>query len=107
MSEHLQKKLITKEEARNHRWRNVITRALGNRNSVEIDVNTVEVAPGDRLLLCTDGLSGMVKDAEIKETICSMGDNLELACQTLVQKANEYGGMDNITLVLIKFLPED
>ncbi len=107
VSEQLQKKLITEEEARNHRWRNVITRALGNRNSVEIDVSTVEVAPGDRLLICTDGLSGMVKDAEIKETICSMGDNLELACQTLVQKANEYGGMDNITLVLMKFLPED
>jgi serine/threonine protein phosphatase PrpC len=107
VSEQLQKKLITEEEARNHRWKNVITRALGNRNSVEIDVNTVEVAPGDWLLLCTDGLSGMVKDEEIKEIVCSVEGNLELACSTLIQKANEYGGLDNITLILIKFLPEE
>lgn len=107
VSEQLQKKLITEEEARNHRWKNVITRALGNRNSVEIDVNTVEVAPGDSLLLCTDGLSGMVNDEEIMEIVRSAGDDLELACQTLVQKANENGGLDNITMILVKFLPDD
>ncbi len=57
--------------------------------------------------LSEEEIERMVKDAEIREVVCSMGDNLELACQTLVQKANEYGGLDNVTLVLIKFLPED
>jgi protein phosphatase len=107
VSEQLQKKLITEEEARTHRWKNVITRALGNRNNVQIDLNTVEVAEGDWLLLCTDGLSGMLKDEEISEIIRSKNDDLEQACEALVQKANECGGLDNITLVLIKFLPDD
>ena len=107
VSEQLQKKLITEEEARTHRWKNVITRALGNRNNVQIDLNTVEVAEGDWLLLCTDGLSGMLKDEEIREIIHSSDDDLEQACEVLVQKANECGGLDNITLVLVKFLPDD
>src|SRR5690606_20051558 len=62
VSEQLQKKLISEEDARVHRWRNVITRALGNKMDVEVDVKRVRLQDGDLFLLCTDGLSSMVPD---------------------------------------------
>jgi serine/threonine protein phosphatase PrpC len=103
VSEQLQRNLITEDEARNHRWRNIITRALGNREDVEIDVLDYPVEVGDCFVLCTDGLSSMLTDIEIRDTVRSAGDDLAEACRMLVVRSNEKGGSDNITAVLVAF----
>ncbi len=103
VSEQIQKKLISEEEARNHRWKNVITRALGNKTDVEVDIKTVEIKTSDIYIFCTDGLSGMITDQEIYDTIMASKSNLQEATQELINKANTAGGMDNITVVLLSF----
>jgi protein phosphatase len=102
VNEQLQKNIITAEEARNHRYKNVITRALGNRIDLEIDVRTEPVEVGDRFLLCSDGLSGMVEDWEMREVLKAAETDLRGAANKLVALANEAGGHDNISVVLIR-----
>ncbi len=92
---------ITREEGRFHPDRNVITRAVGVRENVEADFFDEIVEENDILLLCSDGLSNMVEDEEIKEII-SNAPELESAANRLVKKANENGGRDNITVLLAK-----
>lgn len=103
VNEQVQKNILSHEAARNHRWKNVITRALGNKLNVEIDMSTLEVMPDDYVMLCTDGLTGMLKDGEILEIILNAGGNVQRACKTLIDKANDKGGLDNITVILLKF----
>ncbi|MBI1785290.1 Stp1/IreP family PP2C-type Ser/Thr phosphatase [Candidatus Sumerlaeota bacterium] len=102
VNEQLQKNVLSEDEARNHRWRNVITRALGNRADVEIDIKTVEAKEGDLYLLCSDGLTTMVDDAGIARTLVANGPNLEKSCAELVRAANDAGGHDNVSVVLIR-----
>lgn len=104
VSEQLQKNIITPEEAKNHRWKNVITRALGNKLEVEVDVFAHDIQPGDTFLLCSDGLSGMVDDREMESILTTHAD-LEEAIGGLIKAANHSGGLDNITAILIRFLP--
>ena len=87
---------LTAEEARVHPQSNEILRAIGTQPDVVVDVQSVDVRPGDRYLLCSDGLSGMVTDDEIAEVLGSQGP--EEAVRTLIDKANEAGGTDNITV---------
>ena len=103
VNEQLLKNIITAEEARNHRYKNVITRALGNRLDLEIDTRAEPVQPGDHFLMCSDGLSGMVEDWEMREVVSEtcQGD-LRAASNKLVALANEAGGQDNISVVLIR-----
>ncbi len=105
VNEQVQRQIITEEEARHHRWRNVITRALGNRQDVEVDMKRVEAAPGDRFLLCSDGLTSMVDDETIARCVAEAEGDLAQACARLVERANEAGGLDNISVVLIHLLP--
>jgi PPM family protein phosphatase len=105
VNEQLQRNVITEDEARNHRWRNVITRALGNRSELEVDLQTVEPLAGDRFLICSDGLTGMLRDEEIAEILNRCDDDLEEACDTLVEASNAAGGMDNISVVLVRVQP--
>ena len=80
---------------------NVITRALGMQDAVAVDVGLDEVEPGDVYVLCSDGLNGMVGDERILEIIeCAAGD-IEWAAKALVSEANQNGGEDNITVVLV------
>lgn len=105
VNEQIKRNLITEDEARNHRWRNIITRALGNhREKLEIDLKSVPIQPGDVFLLCSDGLTGMVDDQAIAEILDQAGEDLEVASDALVQAANEAGGEDNISVVLIQAL---
>ncbi|MBM6830154.1 Stp1/IreP family PP2C-type Ser/Thr phosphatase [Anaerotignum lactatifermentans] len=92
---------ITKEEAAKHPKRNIITRAVGIKDTVEIDTVLEDVQAGDMLLLCTDGLSGMLRDEEM-EAVLRAELPLEKKAQKLVALANEHGGYDNISLVLIE-----
>lgn len=89
---------ITKEEAYNHPKKNMLTKALGCTAFVEPDVMVKGFQKDDILLMCTDGLTNMVRENEICEII---KENPESACDVLVNKANENGGQDNITAVII------
>lgn len=89
------------EEQRSELPKNVITRALGMQDQVIVDLQHDEPMPGDVYVLCSDGLSGMVTDDEIQKIIVQNPDIRE-ACTTLIARANEHGGEDNVTAVLIK-----
>lgn len=91
---------ITPQEAARHPYRNVITRCLGMQADVEADTYERELKAGDRLLICSDGLSGLVSDDELLQHVLS-GDDPQACCKTLVDLALERGGSDNITVVLI------
>jgi serine/threonine protein phosphatase PrpC len=92
--------LLSQEQARSHPLKNVVTRALGGESEVMVDVREVQVQPGDLFLLCSDGLTGMLSDAEIREKLGS-GRSLHEICRTLVNEANARGGLDNVTVVLL------
>jgi len=99
--EQVQAGMLTEAEAEKHPLRNVITRALGGALSVTPDASEVESRPGDVYLLCSDGLTGMVPEDEILRVV-SENEDLEKACQTLIDLANERGGLDNVTAILVK-----
>jgi protein phosphatase len=92
---------MTEEEERNFPHRNVITRALGMRDTVQVDLRSEPVAAGDKYLLCSDGLSGMVSDAGILDIIRS-AEGLEPAVEELIRRANEAGGIDNTTVLILE-----
>jgi serine/threonine protein phosphatase PrpC len=96
---------LTADEAAVHPQRSIITRALGVDASVDVDVYPVELAPGDRLLLCSDGLTGMVQADEIAATLRREDDPTRAATQ-LVDAANAAGGEDNITVVVVAVTDE-
>lgn len=91
---------ITLEEAKVHPRRNEVLRSLGTEATVEIDVDEVEVAPEDVFLLCSDGLCGVLEDAEIAALLVKQP--LEEACRVLIEAANELGGPDNITVQIVR-----
>ena len=93
---------ISQEEAETHPQRSILTRALGVDQSVQVDEGDVEAAAGDRLLLCTDGLTGMVPEGQIREILLESADPQE-AVEKLVKVANRAGGIDNITAVILDF----
>src|SRR6266511_2492757 len=93
---------ISKDEAETHPQRSVLPRALGVDNVVDVDDDTVQVRPGDRLLLCTDGLTSMVSEQAIEEALRGVPDPQE-AARRLVHLANEGGGTDNTTVVVLDF----
>ena len=92
---------MTKEEEENFPHKNVITRALGMRDTVQVDIGVHQIQSGDVYLLCSDGLSGMITDDEIHGTV-SQCDNLERAVAELVDGANRAGGTDNVTTLLLQ-----
>jgi serine/threonine protein phosphatase PrpC len=100
--EQVQAGMLTEEEAEKHPLRNVITRALGGALSVSPDASEVASKPGDVYLLCSDGLTGMVPEEEILRVVDDNKDDLEAACQELIDRANERGGLDNVTAILVK-----
>lgn len=92
---------ITPEEAVNHPQKNVIYRVIGDKASVENDIYERRLAPGEALLLCSDGLDGMVDDDHIWQ-IWRTSTSPQEACERLVEAANEAGGVDNITTVIVQ-----
>ncbi|WP_437769078.1 Stp1/IreP family PP2C-type Ser/Thr phosphatase [Sorangium sp. So ce281] len=93
---------LTEEEAETFEHNNIILQALGTADSVQVDLTFVELKRGDTLMLCSDGLSGMVRNEEIREVLRSVDDPIE-ACKVLTDRANQAGGHDNITVVVAKF----
>jgi PPM family protein phosphatase len=93
---------LSAEEAETHPQRSVITRALGTDADVDVDVFTVQGEAGDLFLLCSDGLTTMVEDEDIRRTLSESRDDLEAAARDLVGRANRGGGEDNITVIFFE-----
>ncbi len=98
--------MITEEEARVHPQKNMITRAIGIEETVEIDDFRLDVDSLVRVLLCSDGLSGMLTDLDILNIVSGKKD-VEETAERLVEKANENGGRDNISVIVIDFTGEE
>lgn len=94
---------MTEEEERNFPHKNVITRALGMRETVQVDIRAHQIKSGDVYLLCSDGLSGMVPDDQILQ-ITTNAKSLERAVAELVDAANRNGGTDNVTTLMLQCL---
>ena len=92
---------ITREEARHHPQSNVIYRTIGDKRQVTVDLDLVTLAAGDSLLLCSDGLSGMLTDETIHQVVTSAASP-QAACDALIAAANRAGGEDNITAIVIR-----
>lgn len=95
--------VISADQARSHPLRNVVTRALGGKPDLQVDLQARKMQPGDLLLLCSDGLTTMIPDDDIRQIVAEAGDDVEQLARRLVDEANERGGEDNITVLLIKF----
>ena len=91
---------LERENARSNPNKNIITRAVGAKNEVQVDIYVMELKPGDLILMCSDGLSNMLEDEEMRMIIKRQRDIIEMAEQ-LVKAANDNGGKDNISVVLI------
>jgi protein phosphatase len=102
LNDWLRARRLTPEEAEAFPHKNVIVRALGMKGDVEVDLQRLPLEEGDVLLLCCDGLSGMVPDQRLGEIVRQHLPDLRLASQALVEAANEAGGVDNITCVLVQ-----
>lgn len=92
---------IKPEEANHHPQKNLITRALGTSSDLEVDIKNITLENGDFILMCTDGLSNMLSNNEILDTIISFKE-CKKVCHELINKANANGGLDNVTVVVIE-----
>jgi PPM family protein phosphatase len=96
---------LSQDEIDNFQHKNVITRALGMADSTEVDISAVDLEPGDVCVVCCDGLTGMVTDERIAEILADEAD-LQKASQALIDEANANGGVDNITVALVRYRDE-
>ncbi len=92
---------INRTEAREHENKNVITRAVGGCEFIEAEMFSVEISKGDRIVMCSDGLSNMVEDDDIMKVVKEY-DDLQEACELLIKMANDNGGKDNISVIIIE-----
>jgi protein phosphatase len=106
LQEQIDSGMISAEEAKFSQNKNLVTRALGVDPEVETEIHEYPVLPGDIYLLCSDGLNDMVEDEEIQLTLQMLAANLELAATQLIQMANDNGGRDNVSVILVKVLHE-
>jgi serine/threonine protein phosphatase PrpC len=106
LQEQIDSGLITAEQAKKAQHKNLVTKALGIDPTVEPEIHEYPTKPGDIYLLCSDGLCDMVEDDDIGMTLQALGGNLKLAAQQLVQMANDNGGRDNVSVILVRVLRE-
>ncbi|MGH7466520.1 MAG: Stp1/IreP family PP2C-type Ser/Thr phosphatase [Longimicrobiales bacterium] len=105
VQEQIDQGALTPDQARMHPLSSMLSRALGTNESAQVDAGTHDVQPGDVFLICSDGLSNMVPDARIEEIMCSETNPTALS-HALVQEANARGGMDNITALVVRVVPD-
>jgi len=104
LQEQIDSGIITVEQAKHAQHKNLVTKALGIDPSVEPEIKEYATKPGDVYLLCSDGLCDMVDDEDVGMTLQALGGNLKLAAQQLVQMANDNGGKDNVSVILVRVL---
>ncbi len=100
VSEQVRAGILSANDAKGHRLKNIITRSVGYQEEVDPDVKIHELQAGDKILMCSDGLSNLVEDREILELVSNA--SLKNACESLIGLANERGGDDNITVVIVQ-----
>ena len=101
VNEQVRAGVLSEADARHHPWRHVVTRALSGGDDPGVDVQELDVKTGDRILLCSDGLSGVVAQEQLAE-IVGGGTSLDEICRSLVEAANQAGGPDNITVAMLQ-----
>ena len=106
LQEQIDSGIITPEQAKKAQHKNLVTKALGIDPTVEPEIHEYPTKVGDIYLLCSDGLCDMVEDEDIGMTLQTLGGNLKLAAQQLVQMANDNGGRDNVSVILVRVLRE-
>jgi protein phosphatase len=94
--------MISKEDARQSRNKNLVTRAVGIDSEVDVEIHVHDVQIGDVYLLCSDGLNDMVEHEQIGSTLSMLKENISLAAGQLIELANDNGGRDNVSVILIK-----
>ena len=104
LNDYIKAKRLTPEEIEKFPHKNVIVRALGMKDRVQVDVSRLDPKPGDIYLLCSDGLSGMVPDPKLTE-ILAKGADLETDVKELIDAANAAGGVDNVTAIVARVMP--
>ena len=104
LNDYIKMKKLSQEEIDNFPHKNVIVRALGMKDVVKVDLLHEKPKAGDIYLLCSDGLSGMCSDDELLQHVNDCNGDLTKACHSLIDAANSHGGIDNITVVLCKYL---
>ena len=102
MEELLKNGNITQKEIENHPGKHMITRAVGTEEGIESDFDFLKLQDGDMILMCSDGLTNMLSDTAIKKVLLPGGE-LEGITKRLVEKANENGGLDNITVIVLRY----
>ncbi len=102
LNDYIKMKDLTPQEIENFPHKNVIVRALGMKSTVQVDVAHEEPQDGDVYMLCSDGLNGMITDKVIREIMIEHRGELEACCEKLIQSANEAGGNDNVTVVVVE-----
>jgi len=102
LQEQIESGMISVEDARLSKNKNLVTRAVGIDAKVATEIHVHDVQVGDVYLFCSDGLNDMVEDEEIQTTLYAMQGNLPLAAEQLIQMANDNGGRDNVSVVLVK-----
>jgi protein phosphatase len=102
LQEQIDSGMISVEDARLSKNKNLVTRAVGIDADVEPEIHVHDVMQGDIYLLCSDGLNDMVADDDIQSTLYAMQGNLPMAAEQLVQMANDNGGRDNVSVILVK-----
>jgi len=102
LNDYMKIKKLTPEEIENFPHKNVIVRALGMKDRVEVDTACTPLQQGDVFLLCSDGLNGLVTDEEMGQIVMKHRHDLDLTCQELINAANRNGGNDNITALLVE-----
>jgi PPM family protein phosphatase len=99
VNEQIKAGMITPEEAKNSRYKNIITRSVGFEEEVQVDVMGIVAQPGDHFILCSDGLANLVEDKEIRDIV--KGNELSEGARKLIALANDRGGDDNITVIIV------
>jgi protein phosphatase len=95
--------ILNADEIEKHPLRNVITKAVGAKEDIDIDVVEHKMSPGDIALICSDGLHSMINDAKILEVLTPAPASLEDGVTRLIEAANEAGGKDNVSVVLVRY----
>mgnify|MGYP003477328235 FL=1 len=106
LQEQIDSGMLTVEEARNSQNKNLVTRAVGVDPAVEPEIHVYDAQPGDIYLFCSDGLNDMVTDEDIGSTVQMLSANLGLAAMQLIEMANDNGGRDNVSVILVRIKSE-
>lgn len=102
VAEQIAQGLIDSEAARTHPLRHVVTRAVSGQAGMAVDILEMEVKPGDRLILCSDGIHGVLTDTELAALVSAQGQSLDEACRAVIDAANARGGPDNATTIVVE-----